>query len=298
MLLKVLIHRIINVVKNARCSAAISLILALCVVSSAFAKNSKRLETTATVVAYERLSGHIYDSSKVDPRFLLVKIDSVVKGNIDSEFALIKYLWRLDDKNTPTDQEYLSQWNFTLSRDNSCSQPLRTIYSYDGVEPRFDRILGDQAGLPQFEQKLPCYILKRGNFKHVRSTPVKTDVEGLTDKDFFLLEKNRWKNQEDAPVKFQVVGGRRSVSIFNMSNKPIEGYKTACIKNTAPSTFSNTEEVKENLSPGAGRIKRDPFRTTSDDLRIRFETCVKQDAYLGIVEAAFSNGSTWHLREK
>jgi hypothetical protein len=86
---------------------------------------ARKLELTGTVAGYERLFGHIYDSKKVHNRFFLVKVDKISKGTTDSEYLLVNYLWRLEDKDTPIDRNVATQWNFSLSRDKTCDRSMR-----------------------------------------------------------------------------------------------------------------------------------------------------------------------------
>jgi|ERR1044072_1182734 hypothetical protein len=74
------------------------LLILFCSPLPVLAKNSKRLETLGTVIGYERLFGHIYDSSKITDRFFLIKADKITKGSLDSQYLLVHYLWRLRDK--------------------------------------------------------------------------------------------------------------------------------------------------------------------------------------------------------
>ncbi len=282
-----------------RCFLPLLLLILFCLPVPALAKNSKRLETLATVIAHGRLFGHIYDSAKINDRLLLIRIDKVARGSIDSQYLLVNYLWRLDDKNTPIDRRELTQWNFSLTKDDSCKHSMREaeIVSYtDGsLEPRFLKMPGVKlAGFP-FDHALPCYQLKRGNFSFVQAFPA-AGQNGLNDPDQFFLEKDIWKNYPDAPVQINISGGGRTVAINNISDNTVTSYLTACVGNveTLLYKFSDIIEEKEKLPARTASFDSNSDGTNS--LKNRFGTCYRKNAHLAVIKVFFADGSAWALK--
>ncbi len=278
-----------------RCFLLLLLFL-FCLPVPALAKNSKRLETLGTVIAYDRLFGHIYDSSEINNRFFLIRIDKVARGSIDSEYLLVNYFWRLDDKNTPIDRRELAQWDFSLTKDDSCKQSMREAelvsYTDGGVEPRFLKMPGVKLADFPFDRALPCYRLKRGNFSFVQAFP----ADGPNDSDQFFLQRDIWKNYPDAPVQINISGGGRTVAINNISDKTVTSYLTACVgnKKTLAYTFSDITQEKEKLPPRTASFDSNSDGTNS--LKNRFGACYGKNAHLAVIKVFFEDGSAWILK--
>jgi hypothetical protein len=271
----------------------------LCPPVPAFAKNSKRLETLGTVIGYERLFGHIYDSAQINDRLLLIRIDKVARGSIDSQYLLVNYFWRLEDKNTPIDRRELTQWNFSLTKDDSCKRSMREAevvsYTDGGVEPRFLKMPGVKLTDFKFDAALPCYQLKRGGFSFVQTFPA-AGHDNLNNSDQFFLEKDIWKNYRDAPVQINVSGGGGTVAINNVSGNTVVSYLTACVENeeTLAYKFSGIVEEKEKLPPGIASFNSNSDGTNS--LKNRFGACYRKNAHLTVIKVFFEDGSAWALK--
>jgi hypothetical protein len=117
-------------------------------ISACFAqsKNSKKITIEGTVVARERLYGHIYDGERIDPKLLVVRVDKTISGNTGARHILVDYQWRPDDGDTPYDGEYPSRWTFKLSAEKICETSLERIQFVEfgrdeitGILPRFNR---------------------------------------------------------------------------------------------------------------------------------------------------------------
>lgn len=263
------------------------------------AANSDTLKINGTVVADEELYGHIYNSDEVHPYLLIVRIDEVLKGEIDSKYILVNYYWRLKDSYT-VDTTKFSKWELQLYKQKSCNSSIRKLqfvmFGRDeptGMMPRFSRTLGIAVEKLPFDETLPCYRLKRDEFLPVKSSIIDGAKMPESDMEYYVLEKNRWINAPATPLKFGLLRNG-NLYLQNKSNKQIDGYKLGCVsedKDNDLKTVAEISEVKDTLKPEQGIFITNSIG--SDEYMEQLKTCYDKNAKLSVVEVLFEDSSIW-----
>jgi hypothetical protein len=273
-------------------------------VSACFAqtKNSKKITIEGTVVARERLYGHIYDSESVVPQLLVVRVDKAIFGNIGARHILVDYQWRLDDKNTPYDGVYASRWTFKLSAEKICETSLERIQFVEfgrneitGILPRFDRSWNLRPEPLDLKQQLPCYKLKRGNFSLISWGKDEAIRMPPATKDFFVIEDDLWINVPGAPLALELRTNGTPL-LRNISDVDVTDHALGCVRKTAGGfAVSKAFPAEKSLiHPGPGILI-----TSSDgtnDFMTPFKVCRDLGSVLAVVKVRLAGGHVWEVR--
>jgi len=278
----------------------LALILACLAVfhSELSAANSTKLKINGTVVADEELYHHIYNSDEVNPYLLIVRVDEVLKGEIDSKYIFVNYYWRLKDDYT-VDPAKFSKWELQLYKEKSCSSSIRklqfVLFGADkpsGMMPRFSRTWGIPFEKLPFDETLPCYKLKRDEFSPVKESIISETNLPKNDTEYYVLEKERWVNFPAAPLE---IGLLRNGNLFlqNKSEKRINSYKLGCVTedNNRLSIVKEFAENKDKITPEEGKFTVNSIG--SDEYMEQLKTCYDQSAKLSVTEVHFDDNSVW-----
>ena len=264
-----------------------------------YASNPKDsdLELAGTIVAVENLFEHIYSSEKINTSYLIVRVDRIIKGQQDSHYILVSYNWRLKDKLDPF-SKHATQWRFNLTRRKDCAKTLRELqyvgFGFEGKEtsgimPRFRRTWGVEFEPLPFDVSLPCYESRYDKILKIETPKPTQDNIPVTDTNFFVLEKDRWINLSESPLKISLLGS--SGFIFaNVSIKRTLGYRLGCV-NSNGEVVNRMDETEVNLNPNERlfSFSRGGTSPQMDELYI----CHQSGAKLAVVEVRFDDGSIW-----
>ena len=266
-------------------------------------KNTKRLEIEGTVIARERLYGHIYDGEEINPRLLVVRVDKVIRGKINKEQILVNYQWRLDDKGTPLEDQFAGKWNFRLTEKKFCDRTLHDIQFVEwghkgtitGILPRFDRAWALPQVFVDLRERLPCYKLKRGNFALQADGRNQRIVIPTSGKDFFVLDEDLWANAPDSPLE---IGLHASGNPFlqNVSGREIDGYALGCVRkeNNEFATSKFFPVTKDHFHVGSTAMSGASDGT--NDFMGFFKTCRDLKSMVSVTRVLFPNGDTWEIK--
>lgn len=265
-----------------------------------FAQN--KTELIGTVIAKQALYGHIYDDEEIIPRLLIVRVDQKIKGEIASKYVLLNYYWRLKDEQTPYDGSFATQWHFSVTKEKNCSSALADIQfvifgqNDTGIMPRFFRTQGiDFEPLP-FNEKLPCYKLKRDDFYRLG---FKADENKFSSKDteFYVLEKERWINTKNSPLEISLLP-RGGFALKNISEKNISEFQFGCLIGKSSGDFNVLESFpteKTDLKPQIQIFSINSIGTNQymEQLKI----CHDKNAMFGVIKIKFNDGSVWQISQ-
>ena len=264
------------------------------------ASNSSKLLLNGTVVAEEAFYGHIYDSDKVHPYLLIVRIDEVFKGEINSKYILVNYYWRLKDDVRVEGAKY-SQWKFQLYREKSCNSSIGKLQfvmfgrlgEITGMMPRFKRSQGITVEEIPFDESLPCYRLKRDGFSPVRSSRITEIKAPETDTEYYVLENERWLNFPETPLEIGLMPGGE-LYLRNSSEKQINGFRLACVSENKGGRLNIAAEMPDVTYKLKSKEKKWSINSTgSDDYMRELKTCYDKNAKLSVVRVNFDDGSVW-----
>jgi hypothetical protein len=273
-------------------------------VSACFAqsKNSKKLTIEGTVVARERLYGHIYDGEKIEPKLLVVRVDKTISGNTGARHILVDYQWRMDDKDTPYDGEYPSRWTFKLSAEKICETSLERIQFVEfgrdeitGILPRFNRSWDLRPEPLDLKVQLPCYKLKRGNFSLIAWGKDEGIRMPSASKDFFVIEDDLWINLPGAPLALELRTNGIPL-LRNISDEDVTDHSFGCVRKTAAGfTVSKAFPAEKSLiHPGPGILITNSNGT--NDLMTPFKICRDLGSVLTVVKVGLAGGGVWEVR--
>lgn len=282
----------------------VSIIFIGLLISTCFAqsKNSKKITIEGTVVASERLYGHIYDSEKIVPRLLVVRVDKTIFGNIGTRHILVDYQWRLDDKDTPYDGEYASRWTFKLSAEKICETSLERIQFVEfgrneitGILPRFDRSWDLRPEPLDLKQQLPCYKLKRGNFSLIAWGKDEAIRMPSATKDFFVIEDDLWINLPGAPLVLELRTNGTPL-LRNISDVDVTDHALGCVHKTARGfAVSKAFPAEKSLiHPGLGILITNSNGT--NDFMTPFKICRDVGSVLAVVKVGLAGGRVWEVK--
>jgi hypothetical protein len=277
----------------------------ICALPAAYGqvKNTKRLEIEGTVVARERLFGHIYDDREVNPRLLVVRVDKVIKGKINNPHILVNYQWRLYDKGTPLEDQFASKWNFRLTEKKFCDSVLRDIQMVEwgpkgtitGILPRFERAWALPSVFIDLGERLPCYELKRGNFALQADGRNPGIVMPTRDKDFFVLDEDLWTNAPDSPLEIRLQANSTPF-LQNVSGREIDGYTLGCVRKISDGfATSKFFPVTKDHFP-VGSATRSSWSDGTNDFMEQFKICRDLKSMVSVSRVLFSNGDTWEIK--
>ncbi|HVE57434.1 MAG TPA: hypothetical protein VNB22_11445 [Pyrinomonadaceae bacterium] len=267
--------------------------------SEVLASNSNKLKINGTVISSEVLYGHIYNEDEVNPYLLIVRVDEILKGEIDSKYILVNYYWRLKDDYTVATTKF-SKWELQLYKQKSCDSSIGKLqfvmFGRDqpsGMMPRFNRTWGIPSEKLPFDETLPCYRLKRDEFSPVKSSIIANAKMPETDTEYYVLEKTRWINFPAAPLEFGLL---RNGNLFlqNKSEKQIESYKLGCVtedKDNHLKTVVEISEVKYKIKPKGEKWSINSIGT--DEYLTEFKTCYDKNAKLSVIEVHFDDNFVW-----
>lgn len=153
-------------------------------------------------------SGHVYSSEKINTSYLIVRVDSISKGQEGSRYILVRYHRRLQDKLNPL-SKHATQWRLNLTGAKDCAKTLRELQYVEfgiegkttGIMPRFRRTWGAEFEPLPFDVLLPCYETRYDRITQIEVPRPTEDSMPVTDTSFFVLETDRWLNLSESPVK-------------------------------------------------------------------------------------------------
>lgn len=266
-------------------------------------KDSKKLEIEGTVIARERLYGHIYDGEEINPMLLVIRVDKVINGKINKEQLLVNYQWRLDDKGTPLDDHFASKWNFRLTKKTFCDRTLHDIQFVEwsdngtvtGILPRFDRARAVSSAFIDFRERLPCYELKRGNFALRADGRNQSIVMPESARDFFVLDEDLWTNAPGSPLEIRLHTNGNPF-LQNVSAREIDGYALGCVRkeDNGFATSKSFPFAKERFPVGSASMSGASDGT--NDFMELFKTCRDLKSMVSVIKVVFPNGDTWEIR--
>jgi hypothetical protein len=279
-------------------------IILILFISPCFAQKSK-LKALGTVVAEERLFGHIYSDKAAKTKYFIVRLDRIIDGQEQSRYVLIQRSWKLENYPAPIDNENETQWEFSLEKKNGCSKSLRELqFAFfaddnnkpNGLLPRLRRKQGAEAERLPFNETLPCYRIDDKNSKINRSfTPRPTSAD-TTGNNLFVLEDDLIENETDAPLKISwlVNGG---FALTNFSSNPINRFQLGCVikQGNTIEILSKMPETKANLETVISQLTPKGSDGTTDNMMELYK-CYQSKAKLTVVETTSKDGTVWRIK--
>lgn len=157
----------------------IVMLLAISTVSAASISGKRqeklKLVITGRVVAYDQLISLTNITNAPRSEFLLVRVETRLKGREDSRLIQVKYVYMGDDLKLPIEVfDSKNKWQFALHRDSTCDGSLRSLQENKPKAesemslPRFKPTNGAETEEIPLDANLPCYVLQHGDLKPSR----------------------------------------------------------------------------------------------------------------------------------